>query len=268
MMALIGDYVQSDFYETFAEFDYKGRLVGRLRNVQQPPAELSVLVGDCVHNLRSALDHLAYVLASGHSGPLSPARARTSAFPLFKTGPEFRDRAAGMMAGMSRRARASIERLQPYHRRRCPPLWRLWMLHELSNIDKHRLVHVTAAVVAETRLEVSGTGVLRIERIEAAACPIEERAGVGRFYGDFELPPAVQVRANIIPDIVFGKGGDARAVRGESVLATLNEIRDVIALIVLPELHAELARLFPGAAGLAVHAAEMGLRRPPDDAFA
>ena len=47
------------------------------------------------------------------------------------------------------------------------------------------------------------------------------------------------------PDIVFGKGGDARAVRGESVLATLNEIRDVIALIVLPELHAELARLFP-----------------------
>ena len=56
-------FVQSDFYKTFPELDYKRRLVARLKNVNQPPPELSVLIGDTVHNLRSALDLLAYAMA-------------------------------------------------------------------------------------------------------------------------------------------------------------------------------------------------------------
>lgn len=244
-------FVESDYYETVADIDYKGRLVARLKNVKDPPTKLSVLVGDCVHNLRSALDHLAYALAAAHTVPLPERVARASAFPIFRTGPLFRGQAGGRgaahkMQGMSRGARAAIQRLQPYHRRKRPYLYLLWMLEELWNVDKHRLVHVMNAAQSKTSFQLEGTGFFALERIEVVPRPIKENAVIGRFYGEFGPPPTVQVKANIVPDILFDESSEARSVRGLPVLDILNEIRRIIVFVVLPELGTELARLFPG----------------------
>jgi hypothetical protein len=243
---------QSEFYETVAEFDYKGRLVARLKNVKQPPPELSVLIGDCVYNLRSALDQLAYGMAAAYTRPLPEAFARTVSFPIFKTGPLYRGKVRGRgggatpkLRGMSRGTRAAIQRLQPYHGRKNPSLYLLWMLEELSNIDKHRLVHLTSAAVFGTSFQVSGTGVWRLEGLEVVPGPMKENAVVGRFYGEFAPPPAVEVKANIVPDVLFDKSTEARSVRGLPVLDVLYAIREVIVLSVLPELDKELVRLFP-----------------------
>lgn len=248
----IEGFVKSDFYETVTEFDYKGRLVARLKNVKDPPPELSILIGDCVHNLRSALDHLAYALAAAHTRPFPERFAATSAFPIFETGPLFRGGrnrgrgAAIKMQGMSRSTRAAIQRLQPYHRRKHPYLELLWMLEELSNIDKHRLVHVTTATVAGTSFRLSGTGMYRIEGIEPLFRTMKENAVVGRFYGEFGPPSTVKVESNIVPAILFDKTGEARSVRGLPVVDILFEVRKVIAYAVLRELDKELLRLIPG----------------------
>lgn len=45
-----------------------GDLVYRSRVDAQPPVEWSVLIGDIVHNARSALDHLAYALVIRDGG--------------------------------------------------------------------------------------------------------------------------------------------------------------------------------------------------------
>ncbi len=49
------------------------------------PAEFRLIIGDCLHNLRSALDNLAYKLAVSHHGssPLPEPFDRRSEFPIF-----------------------------------------------------------------------------------------------------------------------------------------------------------------------------------------
>jgi hypothetical protein len=249
---MVNTFIESDFYETAAEKDSKGRLVARLVNVKPPPPELSVLIGDCVHNFRSALDHLAYALAASYTAPLPQAYARTSAFPIFRTGPLYRRTgpagAAYKMRGMSRRARAAIQRLQPYHRRKRPGLSSLWMLEELSNIDKHRLVHLTGAVPVTASFRLQGTGFFRLESINVFPRPIVENAIAAHFYGDFDLYEGVEVEARMKPDVVFDRHSEAASVRGESVMLTLLRIRESIVLDVLPELEWEFGRRFPGTA--------------------
>lgn len=45
-----------------------GENVVRIRPVGRPPLDLSLSVSDCLFNLRSALDHLAYELAVAYTG--------------------------------------------------------------------------------------------------------------------------------------------------------------------------------------------------------
>jgi len=54
--------------------------------LKPPPATLGPIVGDCIHNLRSALDNLAFELALAYQGPrLSKSIADDSGFPIFRT---------------------------------------------------------------------------------------------------------------------------------------------------------------------------------------
>lgn len=243
-------FVQSNFYETATEFDYMGRLVARVTNLRQPPTELAVLIGDAIHNLRSSLDNLAYALATAHTGKLSASVARACAFPIFGTGPLFRGErgrgAAPKMQALSPRTRTAMERLQPYHRRKHPELELLWILEELSNIDKHRLGALTSAAMAGSSYRLSGTGEFRIEALEVIPGALKERAVVARFYGEFAPPPAVKVEANIVPDVLFDQSIEAKSARGIPVVDGLYGMRDLILGRVLPELSDELGRLFPG----------------------
>jgi hypothetical protein len=256
---LVDGHCESDFYSTVREKDRKGRLIARVKDVEDPPPELGVLVGDCAYNYRSALDQLAYALAAANTDPLPDKLARSSAFPIYPSGPKFRGHgarpAADKIAGMSRAARALIERLQPYHRRKDPALASLWRLEELSNIDKHRLIHTTASVGIRSQFRVHGAGIARLTGIEPVFRPIEEKAIVGRFWGEFDLEAGVEVEANIEPEVVFDRRSEARSVRNHSVFLTLMERRECIANRVLRTLDPEIARLFPGL-GIEIRLAE------------
>src|SRR5215217_1970389 len=53
--------------------------------LKPPPITLAPVVGDCLHNLRSALDNLAYELALVHTGAkMSKSMSDKSGFPIFK----------------------------------------------------------------------------------------------------------------------------------------------------------------------------------------
>jgi hypothetical protein len=244
-------FVESDFYDIASDLDHKGRLVGRVSRLERPEPNLSVLIGDCIHNFRSALDQLAYELATRHTNPLPPQYAKTSAFPIYNSGPAFRGkkgvpRAARKMRGMSRYARGAIERLQPYHRRKAPALQALWWLEELSNIDKHRQIHLTGAVPVSASFSIQGTGRFHLRTIEAFPGPMKLGAKVARLHGEFSPPPQVTVDAYIKPDVVFDKNTQAQSVRGYSVLNVLAAIREAAGYHVLHQLGPEISRLYPG----------------------
>lgn len=130
-----------------------------------PNYPFGVLIGDCVHNMRCSLDHLAFALASAHTRPLPDTIAEQSEFPIFGdesrkgvlgSGPAlFRDNGLRKIAGIDPAAQKVIDGLQPYHRGKDFRAHPLWLLHDLANIDKHRLVHTSAAAVRGLLLRVS-----------------------------------------------------------------------------------------------------------------
>src|SRR5437879_6743083 len=92
-----------------ARDDKPDRTVFRLWVKEEPPPRLSVLLGDCVHNLRSSLDHIVWqlVLANGRSP------GKHAQFPILDKPPK------GIFSpndirGVSEEARALIESVQPY----------------------------------------------------------------------------------------------------------------------------------------------------------
>lgn len=123
-----------------------------------------VVLGDALHNLRSALDALAYGMAVRHLGQeLSDTQAKASAFPCTETPTDFRnwirDRGRGALFGHSEQH--ALRRCQSFWVRelsmsdltdadlvveyRDSFLWswlnRLTVLH---NVDKHRHLNLTA----------------------------------------------------------------------------------------------------------------------------
>jgi hypothetical protein len=109
------------------------------------------IIGDCLQNMRVALDHLAWALAES-TGEEPP---RNTAFPISLNSADFHARTnKGKPAGWSglRKIEAmpdevqeAIEELQPYHADD-PELHPLWILNEYSRIDRHRTLTVMYAL--------------------------------------------------------------------------------------------------------------------------
>lgn len=111
---------------------------------KNPPyvTDWSPIIGDCLHNLRSALDHLAYQLARNPNTHTS--------FPIHSNpprGPWYRGhkvRLPNISGGIENDVRRILDAVQPYNRR---DLNRgLDLLRDLDDIDKHRIILVAVAV--------------------------------------------------------------------------------------------------------------------------
>ncbi len=98
-----------------------------------PPARIGVICGDIVHNLRSALDHLANALVIANGG-IPKDGPRGTQFPIRLGGSATIDARAG---GISEGAQRLLAEVQPRHESDS-----LATLARLSNIDKHRTLNV------------------------------------------------------------------------------------------------------------------------------
>ena len=84
---LVGEFRASSPYSLTPEpTDIPGRLAYRLRFTNPVPVVISTTVGDVLHNLRAALENLAFEVAlRSQSKPLSPSQEKASAFPICAT---------------------------------------------------------------------------------------------------------------------------------------------------------------------------------------
>ena len=146
-------FMRESKYEVVrAEFNPKsGEYVYRVRASSPPPSlEWGVDIGEIAHNLRSALDRLVYQLAFLNTAPKAPTGTQ---FPIFLIGKTTKKRNGRLIAHFEREGRryiaslrpshqACIERLQPYKRGQGGRTNPSWMLSEINNADKHRLIQV------------------------------------------------------------------------------------------------------------------------------
>jgi hypothetical protein len=124
-------------------FDYDSNAGKYFANVtfpDEPPLKFSVIVGDIAHNLRSALDHLAFQFDSA-----LPASRK---FPVYsEKGKLLKALKQGLSQRFPRRAWAIIDKQQPCHYGDHYYKRGIYRLHRINIRDKHQLLNLICTIL-------------------------------------------------------------------------------------------------------------------------
>jgi hypothetical protein len=146
---------------------------------EEPRAEWGIMVGEILYRLHSVLDHLVWqlVIVNGQ------IPSDNTGFPVFDNESRYKSGRAKKIAGVCDKAAAVIDGLQPFitgesesHQER------LWILYKLSNIDKHRVLHLSRFFLKTAEYKFSHPPDIRVETIERMERgPLEDGTVLARF---------------------------------------------------------------------------------------
>ena len=218
------DAFERDAYRVRHDVERVGREhVYRVKALRKTCPEWGPVIGDCLHNAASALDHLAYQLAILHTGTLPPDVARDTHFPIYGTPPEFWDNLQ-KLRGIGPDQVAPLERLQPYYGRYGADYDSLMILKRLSNFGRRRTLHTTG-------YQFGGASHYSPDSLIETAFPegrLELGAELARF--TFDPPdPEMDVEPSFVVRIAFR---DTPLADGVGAWAMLNAICTRVELIV------------------------------------
>lgn len=134
-------------------------------HMTQPDATLSIICGDVLYNLRSALDHLAVAM-------VAKGRRYNASFPVVSENiwakqnrryivhnPERRRSFRIAVAGMPVEAVTAIKSIQPYQMGNLAKVAVLYQLNSLNNADKHRQLIAFARGLKDAKVAITVRGV-------------------------------------------------------------------------------------------------------------
>jgi hypothetical protein len=184
--------------------------------LSDPPSRLALLLGDCVHDYRSALDHLAFALPRVKGA--DPKWEDWSQFPVCDASTKFENVKRRYLCGVAGTTVTAVEELQPYFGRHRPEGHGLWYLRELSNLDKHRLSPLIYEEAAHGSIQAprppTGTS-----HIIFATGRQKHGATIAKIYLSDPAPPEMEVEINLTFGITLGDMGvPDMEVLGVSVL--------------------------------------------------
>lgn len=148
------------------------RLVQDEYSTAPPIDDWGLLAGECFHNLRSALDNLAFALARLHNDP--PERPNAIAFPIYREKKAFEKSGRRNIDQLSPEVANHIERIQPFQRdgsaaEGTPDQDPLLKLQWFNNMDKHRVPSIV--LLAPTEIGHGHEVEFRTEEEAAANAP-------------------------------------------------------------------------------------------------
>lgn len=121
-------------------------------SLTETPEAITMISGDVLYNLRSALDHLAWGLVSVKGQPSQPNGIY---FPIGKTAAAYLEKRKKLVGLATPAAVAQIDALMPYQAYPSTPTLgndHLWHLHRLNIIDKHRAILTCGSAVNSVNL--------------------------------------------------------------------------------------------------------------------
>ncbi|MBS1861751.1 MAG: hypothetical protein JSS68_08565 [Actinobacteria bacterium] len=213
-------FLETQPLRAVSEFDDEaGCHIIRLRSNAGPYARglhMGLMVGDVVHNARSALDHAAWLLAC-RSNPVNqlwePRTARKISFPV-TTEPEL-FKTHRVIPFLHEDAIAVLEEFQPYQGGDTADC--IGHLDTLWNIDKHRVIHTSTINVDTSSISFRNAAIDMADLIEhppeTSWTEVPERIEDGteiarvRFHSG-NGPPWTKVKVEGQPscEVAFGSG--------------------------------------------------------------
>lgn len=203
----------------------------RLRIKQPYPERWSVLIGDILTNLRAALDHAFWVAVVTHSG--QPAHPHRVTFPISTNAAAFAQKTTKELGSLvAPEVWTLIDAVQPFHGGAAAHTSPLEILRWLSNLDKHRTVHVVgrtafdlAPVIVKAATPIEIVDEWRLEgqvKDNAAVVRLKFKRPLGNH--PLDLVPTfahiASIRISEQPEEFRSLGGVMSAM-GEQVLAVL-----------------------------------------------
>ena len=182
--------------------------------VQPVPDAIALGIGDAVHNMRSAFDHLAWQLVEAGGGIPN----RSTYFPICKTPEQY---ASAIGQGEIDKMRPGTEKLlryiQPYESGDDT----LWNIHTLDRMDKHRLILTVTMVLNAWIFPIQPAWEVKFDSTFRE--PLEEGQEIFR-------TPASSYHSEKYKDMKLGLDvtfGQSEVVAGKPVLETLNGMADL-----------------------------------------
>lgn len=136
----LAEYAKSNMHTITTTQNSSGVNHMKVGTSKEPPPAFSLVIGDAVHNLRSALDHAYGIAASAIDHSIDP---KTTTFPFFKTKEEVekafnRSTLNGSMSTPKGKkvTQVILNEIRPYGGDDVA----IRHLNKLDNIDKHRLI--------------------------------------------------------------------------------------------------------------------------------
>jgi len=199
---------------------------------------LGVIVGDLVHNLRSALDYIVTALVDASHAPLGnkhqfPIYSNELAFSKDVATPQWANRKgplAGILHGLQ-----DVWDVQPFNRKPTPEEDPLFLLNRFSNADKHRATagYMPMLNAGGGQLIHSGDVVEQAEMPPLTDWEANREYEVGRVRFAPPYPPEVLFDAEISVDILFGTPAFGKYSVGHAVdVQTLQRMCDHVATVV------------------------------------
>lgn len=218
-----------DRYTIYSEHDIEsGDYTYRVRKVPPLDPDWTIIVGEILFDLRSALDHFAHQLVIGHS---KGDPGEKTQFPIRDT--PFDKQGKLVLAAIRPRLedaelRDAIDKVQPYYGMDGAPLIDMHPLRRLSlmnNWDKHRLLLLTVHVLDIDQVWWGANDGDPEANWRLSTEPLKDGSEIARFnFGGAERPPHFQPNLALtvaIEEPLTSEGDKTRLVSLDDLLTAL-----------------------------------------------
>lgn len=203
-----------------------------VEKVPEIPLTWAVLLGEAVHNLRTALDFVVFELAVLDLGGVEPPGGKT-AFPLAFDRPHFDALAPRLLEGLSKPHRDMIELMQPYHAPHGRDSFVFKILDDLANDNKHRLLQGVFVTVERGQFRIPPTGhncrVVRQQVHNTVGRPLEPGTKIATLVLEDTGPnPKVDVQGDVTLAVTLRDGTKVLDLLNAAATSVQNVFNEVL----------------------------------------
>jgi len=152
--------------------------------------DLSLDIGELLHNLRSCLDYIAWAFAR----TIASTPFRRTAFPLLDSDANWRSTTRNELRDVPRFGVEFIERFQPFQFRNRSFNRHLQIINKLNNTDKHALLNVAVTPLAQAEYKTFTAGTDLIESV--GNIPLLDAKPGDELFSTDGIPLDADVQAN------------------------------------------------------------------------